>query len=268
MKRIFFAIAALLLIGISCEDTNENLVQERGTYVVPKMSDPVPAYFTDNIETSYVQFDLTLSQGETVDKASIEVVNRGVSAIVKDVTLPATGLRITASEVLSALKIPAANYKAGDAFFLYVLTTKNGVTTRSPAAFPIPVVCYFAPSMLVGDFSYYSNDWDEEGDVTIVADPNNPLKVYIYGMLESQGLVHTNGNPIEVNVNTNNFNVTGPKCVLADNLGDWGMPSYTNHAYQAVAGTYSACDNMYRITFNITVDQGGWGNNVFFFTKK
>ena len=262
MKKYIFMIAAALLISIGCEDTNENLVQERGVAVVPEMSDPAPAYFTDNIEESYVEFNLSLSPGETVDKASIEVVRGNKSAILKDVTLPVTELRVTASEVLTALNIPASDYNLGDMFYLYVLTTKDGKTTRSTAAFRIPVVCFFSPAMLTGNFYYVSESLEEEGSVTIAADPNDPLKVYISGMAETQGAVG-NGNRIELNVNPNNFNVSGPKTIIAGNI--WG---YTNYAYQAVAGSYSACDATFTINFSISVDQGSFGNFQFIFTRE
>ena len=270
MKKFIFTIVALLFLGISCKDTNENPVQERGKYVVPYMSDPSPAFFSDNLEESYIQFDLSLTGGETVDKVSLEVVRLrdSKSAILKDVSLPATGLRITANEVLSALSISPSDYNLGDVFNLYVLTTKNGVVTRSTAAHSIVVMCYFDPSMLVGNFYYVSEDWDEEGSVTIEADLEDPYKVYVYGVAESQGLT-SNGNPIELNINPNNFNITGPKSVIADNLDDWGFPAnYTNHYYQVISGSYSPCDEMYTVVFQIGVDPGNWGNFVFIFTNE
>ena len=266
MKKYIYTIAAILLVSMSCENTNENMVQERGVAVVPIMSDPAPAYFTDNIEASYVQFDLSLTQGETVEKASIEVSRGSKSAILKDITLPAKGLKVTASEVLSALSIPASDYHLGDVFNLYVLTTKNGKTTRSTAAFSITVVCYFDPSMLVGVFDWVSDDWEEDGTVTLAADPNDPYKIYITDYAQSEGL-SGNGNQIVLNVNPNNFRVSGPKTIIADDLSEWGLP-YHNYAYEPVAGTYSACNNAYTITFSITVSEGSFGNNVFIFTKR
>lgn len=258
-KYIFLSIAALFLV--TC-NTYENMVQERGANAAPIMSDPVPAYFSDNIEASFVQFDLSMPPGQTADKVSIEISGKGQTAILKDVSLPVTGLKVTAQEVLTALNMSASNYNRGDVFFLYVLTTKNGVTTRSKAAFPIPVVCFFEPSMLVGDFYYVSASWDEEGLVTFVADPNDPHKVYIHGMAETQGFVG-NGNGIELTVNPNNFNVVGARSIIIPNA--W---SYTNMAYQAMSGTYSACDEMFTITFAITVDQGGFGNFGFVFKRQ
>ena len=266
MKKYIYATAAMLLLSLSCEDTNENLVQERGTAVVPIMSDPAPAYFTDNLGASYVQFDVSLPQGETVDKAAIEVARGNKSAILKEITLPVSRLKVTANEVLTALGISASDYNLGDIFSLCVVTTKNGKTTRSPAAFTIPVVCYFDPSMLVGVFDYVSDDWGEAGTITIVADPKDPYKVYLDGYPQSEGL-EGNGNRIELNINPNNFKVTGPATILAANLAEWGLPNYLNYTFTPVAGSYSACDDMYEITFFISVNVGNWGNNVFIFTR-
>lgn len=269
MKKYFFTIVAVLLI-ISCKNTNENLVQDRGLGVVPSISDPSPAYFTDNIDESYVQFDVALPQGETVDNAAIEVTRGSQSAIIKDITLPATGVKVTASEVLQALKISASDYNLGDIYTLYVLTTKNGVTTRSTAAFQIPVVCYFDPSMLVGTFDYNSDDWGISGTVTITADPNDPYKVYIdqTGIMQGEGISNGNGNSIELDINPNNFKVTGPQTILAPDLSDFDMAKYTNYSYTPVAGSYSACDGAYTITFDISTSIYDFGNYVFVFTGK
>ena len=268
MKKYFYIIAATLLISISCEDTNENLVQERGAAIVPLMSEVLPAFFTENIEASYVQFDLALSPGDQIDKAEIEVVRaRGnKSGILKALSLPVTGLKVTASEILSALNIPESDFLAGDVYNLYVLTTKGGLTTRSKAAVGIPVVCYFDPSMLVGNYYYESASWDEEGEVTLEADPDDPYKIYVSGMAESQGLTG-NGNKLVLIFNPNSFTVSGPKVIIADDLSDWGLDDYTNHAYEPVSGKFDSCAESYTVIFDITIAQGGWGNFSFIFTK-
>ncbi|MDR2585316.1 MAG: hypothetical protein LBC84_03720, partial [Prevotellaceae bacterium] len=224
MKKLFFIVAAFLLIGVSCENTNINPVKDRGQFVVPIMSEPVPPYFTDNIEASFIQFDVSLAPGDVVDKAAIEVVNNGKSAIVKEVSLPVTGIKVTCTEVLKALGISESNYHTGDVFLLYVLTIKNGVTTRSTAAAAIPVICFFEPSMLVGTYDYVSDDWEEEGTVTMVADPNNPYRVFVHGYVESQGLP-SSGNLIELILNPANYSVSGPKVSIAYDLSPWGIPS-------------------------------------------
>ena len=176
-------------------------------------------------------------------------------------------MKVTAGEVLTALNIPASDYNPGDVFNLYVLTTKNGKTTRSIAAFPIPVVCYFEPSMLVGKFDFESTDWDAAGSITMVADPGDPYKIYMDGYPEAEGLTTGNGNRIVLNINPNNFTVKGDKVVLASDLSEWGLP-YHDYAYEAISGTYNACDDTYTVTFAITVAEGSFGNNVFVFKRK
>ena len=264
-KYIYAMVAALLILG--CEDTNENLVQQRGVAVHPVMSDPSPAYFTDNLEASYIQFDLSLPQGETVDKVELEVVRGDKRAILREVTLPITGLQVTATEVIQALSIPVNDYNVGDIFDLIVLTTKNGKTYYTSATVRIPVVCYFDTDMLVGVFDYESDDWGEAGTITLVADPNDPYTVYLDGYPQSEGLTG-NGNRISLTVNPDNFRVTGPATILADDLAEWGIPSYRNYTMEPVAGSYSACTNQYVISFFISCSAGNWGNNEFIFTKR
>lgn len=265
MKIYIYAIVTVLLLVTSCKDHNDNLVEERGTYVVPVLSEPSPGYFTDNLEKSYVQFDLSLPEGEKIDKAEIEVTHGDKSAILKEVSIPSTGVKVTATEVLNALKMPVSDYKLGETFNLYILTTKGGVVTRSVATFPIAVVCYFDPVMLLGSFDFKSDDWGVAGSVTMVADANDPYKIYIEGYPQAEGLTG-NGNRITLNVNPSNFSITGPKVVLADNLAEWDL-TYTNYAYEPVSGKYSACDDAYTVTFAISVAQGSFGNNVFTFKR-
>jgi hypothetical protein len=231
------------------------------------MSEVLPAYFSENIEASYVQFDLSLSSGDQVDKVQLEAIRiRGgkedKKGIVKDVTLPVSGLKVTATEVLAALNIPHSDFFAGDLFNLYVLTTKGGQTTRSIAAVGIPVVCFFEPSMLVGDYYYVSASWEEEGDVVLEADPNDPYKIYISGMAETQGAA-SNGNKILLEFNANNFSITGPNSIISDSFA-----GYTNYGYRPVSGKFDSCSNTYTITFAITVAQGSFGNFAFVFEKK
>ena len=264
MKKYLYIVVAALLISISCEDTNENLVQERGEAIVPVISDPLPAYFSDNIEASYVQFDASLSPGDQADKASIEVVFGNKSAILKDISLPVTGIKITAGEVLSALGMSQSEYKLGDTYYVYILTTKDGRTTRSLASFPIPVVCYFEPDMLIGNFNFVSASWEEDGLVTIVADPDDPYKVYIDGYPDVVGLPGIGR--IELTLDPNNFRLSGPAVVIANDLSAWEVPNQ-DYIFRPVSGTYSACDNKYTVVFNISLSLwGNQGNYEFVFT--
>ncbi|MDR0559916.1 MAG: hypothetical protein LBG92_07075 [Prevotellaceae bacterium] len=264
MKKYINILFIVILTVNGCKNTNENLVERGATIVAPIMSEPSPAYFSDNIDESYVAFDLSLPKGETVDKASIEIVYKNKSVILKDITIPVTNLKITAGDVIRALGI--STYELGDVFYLSVLTLKNGRTTRSAAtSFSIPVVCYFDPSMLVGSFDFESEDWGVSGNVTMEADPDDPYKIYINGYPQAEGLTG-NGNRIELNINPNSFKIQGPKVVLADDLSEWGFP-YRNYSYEPLSGSYSACDGKYTVTFAINVLEGDFGRNAFVFTK-
>ena len=133
-------------------------------------------------------------------------------------------------------------------------------------------LCEFEPSMLAGTFSYYSDpdNWDESGIVTITADPDDPYKVYINqdGIMDAEELSNGNGHAIELNINPNDFSITGPKTIIAPDLSDWDMASYTNYYFTPVSGVYNICDATYTITFDIGSDQMSFGDFVIVFTKK
>jgi hypothetical protein len=261
MKKYITILVATLFL-VSCENTNENLVQERGVAVAPIMSEPFPAAFIiSDLTDSYVAFDLSLPEGTTIEKAAIEIAYNNKSVILKEITIPVSNLKITATEIFSALGISENDVTTNDTFFLYVLTTKDGKTTRSIAAISINVVCGFDETMTAGAYNFVSEDWDEAGAVTLEADPNDPYKIAIAGLIEAQGL-SGNGNKVVLNINPNNYNVSGSKVVLA-NAG-WG---YTNVAFEPLAGTFNVCDGTYTVTFAISVDQGSFGNYIFVFTR-
>ena len=267
MKRNLLYVALLAtVIFAGCENTNENPVQERGKAVGVIMSEPVPAFFTSDIENSFVAFDLSLPEGESVDKSEIEVAYAGQKALLKSIDLPVANLRVTASEMVQALGLSPGNIKVGDTFYLYVLTTKNGLTTRSRAALAINVTCEFDTALTQGLYNFESSDWEVSGNVTLEADPSNPYRIILTDYPEAEGLNNVTGNRIELIINPNTFNVSGDQAILAASLAECGL-TYTNYAYQPVSGTYNSCNGSYTVTFAITVDQGSFGNNRFTFTR-
>jgi hypothetical protein len=266
MKKYVMMVVAALFLG-SCENTNEDLVQERGVAVTPIMSEPFPASFTSDLENSYVVFDLSLPEGTSIDKAEIEVVYKDKKVILKAVTIPVAGLKITANELIAALGISEGDVEVGDVFYLYVLATKGGKATRSIAAMKITVFCAFDTDLTAGNYNFESADWDVEGTVTLEADPNDPYKITLVDYPEAEGLETVNGNRIVLNINPNTYGVSGSKVILAADLGDWGLSNYTNYAYEAVSGSYDPCTGTYTVTFVISLDQGSYGSNVFVFTR-
>jgi len=128
-------------------------------------------------------------------------------------------------------------------------------------------LCEFVASTLVGTFNYESDDWDEEGSGLIFeADPDDPYKIYILGYPESEDLT-SNGNRIELNIDPEDFTISGPKVIIADNLADWGLPGYTNYAFEPVSGEFDICNGTYTIIFNISTTQANFGGNEFIFSK-
>jgi hypothetical protein len=266
IKVIFLILTSFVLIN-SCEDTNENLVQQRGKGATPIMTEPVPAFFTDDLANSLISFNLSLPEGQTVDQAWIEVGFEGKKEKISDIASFPLDVIITAREVISKLGINESDVNLGDVFDVAVVTVVNGITTHSLAAVPVSVTCALEPDLTVGAYSFESADWEIAGNLTLEADPANPNKIYIIGYPEAEGLSTGNGNRIELNINPNTFGVSGPKVVLADDLSEWGLP-YTNYAYEVKSGSYNSCTGTYRIVFGITVDQGSFGNNVFIFTPE
>jgi|GEM_PF-2240004 len=134
-------------------------------------------------------------------------------------------------------------------------------------------LCEFEESMLVGTFNYVSppSEWYESGVLTLTADPGDPYKIYIQG-IPSEGLTW-NGTPIVLNVQPyapglTDLSLSGPKAVVADDLGEWGYPYYTNFAFEAVSGSFNVCSGAYTIYFEITDDDPiPWGTYLFTFSK-
>jgi len=265
MRKYIFTLFAALLI-ISCKDTNENLVQDRDAAVIPTMSAPIPAYFTDIPESSFVQFDLSLPQGATIEKAQIEVTYGSQSAIVKDVTIPVKGLKVTANEVIQALKMPMSEYKTGDNFNLYVLTTKNGRTTRSTAAFPIPVVCALVLDDFVGTCNVTQDDWWGETPYPVVVTKISDTQLSIENLFNADADGFGDEvNPLVITINPINYTVSFSKQILVPNSGDlwWGKPAYSNFYLSGGTGKIDACNLVISFTATAGVDAGSFGNMSF-----
>ena len=261
-------MVAALFVSIGCEDTNENLVQERGKAVNVTMSNVVPSFFIDgNLENSYVNFDLSLPEGERVDRAELVLVYGDKTVtLISNLQFPSPDITITAMEVVEALGLSIEDVTQEDIFELYVLTTKDGKTTRSTAALWINVTCEFDPALTLGKYDYESDEdnWDTSGSVRLEADPGgDPYKLYFVGapLAENDGFPGL-ANKVELIIDPDSYTVSGSKTIVAANI--W---SYTNLAFQAVSGSFSACDGNFSVVFEITVAQGSFGTYVFNFTR-
>ncbi|MBD0824164.1 hypothetical protein [Aestuariibaculum marinum] len=261
--KILAILFAFTLAFCGCEDTNDNLVGSRGVAIVPIISNIDPAFYTSNLEASYVEFNVDLEDGDTVDAAEVQVTFNGETAVLQDIeSFPAT-ITIPALDAIEALGISESDVEIDDFFLYHVVTTKNGVSSRSTAALKVFVTCEFDPALASGSYHVVSEDWEVEGDVTITADPNNPFLIGIAGIYEMEGGA-PNDNILYLNINPSNFNVTGEKTLLGPSA-PWG--AYTNYYYTPTSGLYKSCTGTFEMSFAITVDEGSFGSYNFVFTK-
>jgi len=273
MKYLKIAICffALCVSFVSCENTNDNLVKQRGKNVVPLFEFISAPVFTTDLETSAVEFSVSLSEGDNVDKASIEVLFNGEnSTIMQEVSsFPAT-VTLKAADIIDQMGLNKDSISTSDLFTIYVLTAKNGNITRSIASANIKIVCAFDADLSQGDYDVVSEDWEAEGSVKLVADEGNPYKIYVEGFNEIDGV--SGVDEVYFEIDPESFEITNRNdfVLSADLAADWGedFAGYTNYSYSLVSGSYNSCDGSYNIVFDIFCDAGGWGKYTFVFTPK
>ncbi|WP_298650007.1 hypothetical protein [uncultured Proteiniphilum sp.] len=262
-----FSLLSLFFLLLSCENTNENMVLERGENVVPIVSNFKPSNFTTDLENSYIEFTVSLPQGETIDKGIVEIKHEDKTVQLQEIsTFPAT-VRISADDAATALGIPLDEITTESVFYLYVRTEKNGRSTvAATTSHKISVFCAYDTDLTSGSYHLVSSDWGIEGNVTFIADENDPYIVYISGIQIVDGLTTGTNNTVKLTINPDTYAITGGKTLFAENLSEWNLP-YTNYSFTVANGFYSPCDGSYTINFTITVDQGSFGTNNFTFTK-
>jgi hypothetical protein len=272
MKKIKYLFSSLILLSllvsvISCENTNENLVKERGVAVVPGISNLEPAFYTTDFENTFIEFDVDLPEGETVDEAELYATFNGKTALIQPITSFPITITLKLQDVMTKLGLTENDVDVVDnnLFDFNIRTTSGGITTTSKAgAMRIFVTCEFAPAMAVGSYNFVTNDWDAEGDVTFTADPNDPYKIFVTGIYAAEG-GEPNDLAMELNISPTSFEVSGPKSRLGDKA-PWG--SYTNYYYQPTSGLFKSCTGTFEMKIAITVDQGSFGGPwTFVFTR-
>jgi hypothetical protein len=259
--KILGFIVILMMYSISCEELPDP-AGERGVAVVPGISGLNPAVFdVNNLQNSYVRFTVNLPVGTSVSKATLVVSynNNHADAIISELTSFPSVVTVRSSDAAQKLGITLTEIERGDVFGFELLITEGGRTTRS-TPLTVPVACVYSTAMSTGSFHSVSEDWNSEGDITITADPVDPYKVYVSGLEEMEGLVEDLG-PLVMHIDPITFAVTVPRKAIASDA--WG---YNNIAYEGT-GTFSTCDGIYTMSFEISVDEGSWGTNAFIFTK-
>lgn len=266
MKKIdiYYILALIFAVSFAaCDDTNENLVKERGVAVIPIVSNVGPAYYTLDYDNSFVQFDVDLPEGQTVDDAEVQVTFKGETAVVEKITSFPTTIKMIEADVISKLGLSTDDVKLDDYFMFDVVTTSEGISTRSlSGALKVFVTCEFDPELAVGSYHVISKDWEVEGIVTLTADPADPFKISVAGLYAMEGGA-PNDNVLILNIDPNSYKVSGVKTKLGPST-PWG--SYTNYYYEPVGGLYKSCEGVFEMQFRITVDEGGFGTFNYVFT--
>jgi len=262
--KILTFLVALTLALSGCEDTNDSYIGSRGEAVVPVISKIDPAFYTSDLESSFISFTVDLEEGDTVASAEVEATFGDKTAVLQSIeSFPAT-ITIEALDAMEALGVSESDVEIDDYFVFYVVTTTaEGISTRSQAAVKTFVTCEFDPELAEGSYHVVSEDWEVEGDVTLTVDPEDPYRIGISGLYEMEGGA-ANDNVLYLDIDSSNFSVTADKTLLGPSA-PWG--SYTNYYYEAKGGLYKSCTGSFEMTFEITVDEGSFGSYYFVFTK-
>jgi len=264
MKKIITLglIITLIMIFFSCEELPDPAGQ-RGVAVVPGITDINPGIFdSKDLENSYVEFRIIVPEDTKVDKIIVQGSyqdNLERVTMTELTSFPAT-VRITSANAAQKLGINLADISNGDIFIFELVTTANGLTTRSNAVLAVPVACAYDVNLAIGSYHVIGGDWGSEGNITLTADPLDSYKIYVKGLEEIEGLVEDLG-PLVMYINPATYAVTVPKKAIASDA--WG---YHNIAYEG-SGTYSSCDGSYAMIFTISVVEGTFGTYQFTFTR-
>ena len=251
--KILGLIFTLIIVIFSC-DKLADPAGPRGTAVVPAISNVAPGIFdSKNLVSSFVQFKVDLASGQQADNGIVvgSYKTNGERIKIADITsFPAT-VTLVSGDVIRALGISAASVKNGDVFTLEVLTTVNGVATRSNAALRIPVACGYDKTLTIGSYHSLSvtSEWNSEGNVTITPDASDPYTVYVAGLEALEGFNEDLG-PLPMHINPATYAVTVEPTIIVS-AGDYGTIKYGGN------GTYNSCDGSYAMNFDITL--GAYG---------
>lgn len=255
-------IITLIIIFFGCEKIKDP-AGERGVAVIPVISDVNPGIFdSKDLLNSYVEFKVDAVPGTYIDKVTVlgsYAGNLQRVALTELTSFPST-VKVKSSDAAQKLGVSLSDIKNGDVFTIELLTSAKGITTRSNSALNIMVACAFEKALSTGSYHSISGDWNSEGNITLTADPDDPYTIYVKGIEEIEGLVEDKG-PLVMHIDPVNYEVTADKSVIASDA--WG---YSDIAYEG-SGIYNSCDGSFTMYFEITVNEGPFGQYLFTFTR-
>ena len=263
MKKIniYYILALLFAVSFAaCEDTNENLVKERGAAVVPKISNIGPGFYTTDFENSYIKFDVAIPEGQKVDDAEIQATFKDKTTVIEKITSFPTTIQITASDVISKMGLSDNDVELGDSFIIDVVTTFEGVTTRSyTGSIKASVTCELFIDDFVGTHIVSLDEWDG-GGYQVEVKKISETELSVEGMFDGYA-----DNPMIIKINPIDHSITVPKQMLVANpTAWWGSPSPYLDFSLAGVGTLDACEISLSFSAEATVDAGSFGGGIKF----
>lgn len=211
-------IITLIIIFFSCEKIKDP-AGERGVAVIPVISDVNPGIFdSKDLLNSYVEFKVSASAGTYIDKVTVQASYAGDLQrvnITELTSFPAT-VKVRSSDAAQKLGVALSDIKNGDVFTIELLSSSNGITTRSNSALNIAVACAYDKALATGSYHSVSGDWNSEGNITLTADPDDPYTIYVSGIEAIEGLNEDKG-PLVMHIDPVNYEVTADKSVTKRN---------------------------------------------------
>lgn len=265
MKKIktLGLIVTLIIIFIGCDEIKDQAGQ-RNIAVIPVISNVNPGIFdSKDLLNSYVEFKVDLDSGTQAENAVIVgsfKSNFERVEIAEVSSFPST-IRIISGDIIQKLGITVADVENGDVFTFEVLTTANGVTSRSNAILSVSVACAFDEALTIGSYHSVSLDWNSEGDITLTADPEDPLTIYVAGLEAIEGLDEDLG-PLVMHIDPATFAVIADPTKIASDAWGYGYIEYSG------SGIYNSCNGSYSMDFAIFIENAGaQGKYKFDFTR-
>jgi len=251
-------VLTLIIILFSCEEAKDPAGQ-RNVGIVPLLTDVSGMYISGEL-SSFMQFKVDLQSGGTVESAQI-VVSSGENfqrVKIADITSFPSEFTFTLGDITEKI----GEISEGEVIYIEVVTTKDGLTTRSNAALAQIVFCKYDVNMATGSYHSVSppSEWNSEGDIALKADAADQFTIYVTGLETIEGLDEDQG-PLVMHIDPATFSVIADKTVLASDA--WGE---TNIAYEGT-GAYNSCTGVYEMNFNISTDQYDYGTFQFTFTR-
>ena len=157
--KIHKIIRLIVVFGLffgACDDTNDNLVVQRGVAVSPIIESITSSFFElSDLDNAFVEFKVTAEFPTEVSKIFVKVGYNDNTAILPPYTSIPVTVKLTVSEVAAVLGVNINDLELGDVFsFQLLVENVDGITTYSNVVLNATVAC---ASSLDGAYTCVAN---------------------------------------------------------------------------------------------------------------